>query len=125
MKPAHEMPVDPDSDFGIVMAPVDGKGTWAAVKELRAALRKLRPDRSAHVVFIDALDGDGRPVSLPDPGVAVLVVGYSLTPESPSAIRSKYTLGSGTPAESLSRLSPQATRNSPGPSVATPLYSPM
>jgi hypothetical protein len=81
MKPAPEMPVAPESDFGIIMAPVNGRGTWAALKELRTALRKLRPDGSARVIFIDALDGDGKAVNLREPGVAAIVLGYSVQPD--------------------------------------------
>lgn len=78
MEARSELPEAPEPEFGIVMAPVNGKGTWAALKELRAALRDLRPDGSAQVVFVDALDGEGKAVSLHDPGVAALVLGYTL-----------------------------------------------
>lgn len=80
MQAMSEVPEAPEPEFGIVMAPVNGKGTWAALKELRAALRNLRPDGSAHVLFVDALDGEGKAVSLQDPGVAALVLGYRLSP---------------------------------------------
>ncbi|MGH9197246.1 MAG: hypothetical protein ACRD1T_16095 [Acidimicrobiia bacterium] len=73
------MPIDPEADFGVLMAPVNGRGTWAALKELRAALRSLRPGRSGKVLFVDALDGEGKAVALHDPGVAALVLGYRFT----------------------------------------------
>ncbi len=74
---------DPESEtsgpeFGILMAPVNGRGTWAALKELRAGLRNLRPHGSAKVLFVDALNDQGKAVSLQDPGVVALVLGYSL-----------------------------------------------
>lgn len=68
-----------EDDFGILMAPVNGKGTWGALKELRAALRDLRPRGSAHVLFIDALDDGGKAVDLHDRRVAALVVGYRIS----------------------------------------------
>ncbi len=71
---------DQQADFGIVTAPVNGKGTWGALKKLRAALRDLRTDGTAQVIFVDALDGDGRAVSMHDPHVAALVLGYRLRP---------------------------------------------
>lgn len=67
-----------EPEFGILMAPVNGRGTWAALKELRATLRNLLPGGSARVVFVDALDGEGKAVELHDPGVAALVLGYRL-----------------------------------------------
>ena len=70
----------PDIDFGIVRAPVNGKGTWGALKRLRAALREVSPDGSTEVIFIDALDGEGRAVSLHDPHVAAIVLGYRVRP---------------------------------------------
>jgi len=75
---------DPDAtepEFGILMAPVNGRGTWAALKELRATLRNLRSGGSVRVLFVDALDGDGKAVELHDPGVAALVLGYGSTRE--------------------------------------------
>ena len=70
----------PDTDFGIMTAPVNGKGTWGALKALRASLRALGPGVSTEVIFVDALDGDGRAVPLHDPGVAALVLGYRMRP---------------------------------------------
>lgn len=75
---------DQDTDFGILTAPVNGKGTWGALKALRASLRDL--GSATEVIFIDALDGEGRAVSLHDPRVAALVLGYKLSPRS--AVRS-------------------------------------
>ena len=65
-----------ETDFGIVTAPVNGKGTWGALKALRASLRELRLDGSTEVIFIDALDGEGRAIALHDPNVVALVLGY-------------------------------------------------
>jgi hypothetical protein len=76
MKPANEKSEAPEVDFGILTAPVNGKGTWGALKQLRAALRDLRSDGTAQVIFVDALDADGRAVSIEDSGVAALVLGY-------------------------------------------------
>ncbi|MGH2712275.1 MAG: hypothetical protein ACRDH9_13885 [Actinomycetota bacterium] len=78
MQATAELPEGPEPEFGILMAPVNGRGTWAALKELRAALRALRPDGSPQVLFVDALDDQGRAVNLQDPGAAALVLGYSL-----------------------------------------------
>jgi hypothetical protein len=65
--------------FGILMAPVNGKGTWSALKELRKGLSDLRPQGSPKVLFVDALDGEGKAVSLQDSGVVALVLGYTLS----------------------------------------------
>jgi hypothetical protein len=80
MKPELENADTPEVDFGILTAPVNGKGTWEALKKLRAALRDARVDATAQVIFVDALDGEGRAVSLHDPHVAALVLGYRLRP---------------------------------------------
>lgn len=75
--------VEPEAgerEFGILMAPVDARGTWAALKELRAALRALRPEGAANLLFIDALGKDGKACNLQDPNVTALVIGYSLKP---------------------------------------------
>jgi len=82
MQAMAELPEDPEAtepEFGILMAPVNGRGTWAALKELRAALRGLGRNGSAKVLFVDALDGEGKAVSLQDPAAAALVLGYTLT----------------------------------------------
>jgi hypothetical protein len=68
-----------EKDFGILMAPVNGKGTWGALQELRAALRDLRAQGSARVLFIDALDDGGKAVDLRDRRVAALVLGYTIS----------------------------------------------
>lgn len=82
-EPEAEEPSEAEeSEFGILMAPVNGRGTWAALKELRAALRKLRPEATPKVIFVDALDEDGKAVDVQDPGVAALVLGYRITPDS-------------------------------------------
>jgi hypothetical protein len=81
MQAMAELPEGPEPEFGILMAPVNGRGTWAALKELRAALRDLGPNGSAKVLFVDALDDRGRAVSLQDAGAAALVLGYSLYPD--------------------------------------------
>ena len=82
MKPELENAHAPEVDFGILTAPVNGKGTWGALKKLRSALRDLRADGTAQVIFVDALDGEGRAVSLHDPHVAAIVLGYRFRPAS-------------------------------------------
>ncbi len=77
-EPELREPEPEGPQFGILMAPVNGRGTWAALKELRAALRALRPAGSPQVLFVDALDKDGKAVAVQDAGVAALVLGYSL-----------------------------------------------
>ena len=75
---ATEEPREPN--LGILMASVDESGTWAALKQLRAGLRRLRKGGALKVLFIDALDRDGKVVGIQDPGVAALVLGYSASP---------------------------------------------
>lgn len=67
-----------EAEFGVLMAPVNGKGTWAALKELRASLRKLGSNGSARVIFVDALDGKGKAVELHDSAAVAIVLGYRL-----------------------------------------------
>ena len=77
-----ELP-EPDSsppEFGVLMAPVGGEGTWAALKELRAGLRDLRAQGTPKVLFIDALDEGGKVVAPHDSGAVAVVLGYTLSP---------------------------------------------
>jgi hypothetical protein len=79
--PEHSEPESerPEQGFGILMASVNGKGTWATLKELRKGLSTLRPQGSPKVLFVDALNEEGRVVSPQDPGVVALVLGYTLS----------------------------------------------
>lgn len=80
MERTHQDRTPREPEFGVLMAPVDGQGTWAVLKDLREKLRALRSDGSPQVIFIDALDGEGRAVGARDPAVAALVLGYRLDP---------------------------------------------
>lgn len=84
IQPVPKTPEDPESDFGILILPVDGRGTWAAFKGLRGALRDLGLDASTRVLFVKALDDEGRAVGVQDPRGAALVVGYALRPSQSS-----------------------------------------
>ena len=63
---------------GVVFISVNGRGVWGALRDARKKLRELRVESTPRMVFVQAMDGDGRAVTLLDPRVAALMVGYRL-----------------------------------------------
>ena len=63
---------------GVLFAPVNGGGVWGALRDARGRLRGLRGEGVPRVVFVQAVDGDARAVTLLDPSAAALMVGYRL-----------------------------------------------
>lgn len=63
---------------GVVFAAVDGHGVWGALRDARGKLRTLGSKGAPRMVFVRAIDDDGRGVALLDPSASALIVGYQL-----------------------------------------------
>ena len=62
---------------GMLLAPVAGRGTWGALRDLHETMAGLRRDGLApELTFVYAIAGDGRIVPGRHPDAAVFVLGY-------------------------------------------------
>lgn len=67
---------------GILVAPLTGRGTWGALRDLHETMADLRRDGLApELTFVYALSHDGQIVPGRHPDTAVFVLGYRFLAE--------------------------------------------
>ncbi|MDQ3991322.1 MAG: hypothetical protein M3245_03300 [Actinomycetota bacterium] len=69
---------DDTTTDGLLAAPVESDGIWAAFQALRSGVRVATRGRCARATFVTALDGDGNVVRGREGVAKVLLLGYRL-----------------------------------------------
>jgi hypothetical protein len=71
------VPTAVQTEEGLLLSPIGPRGRWAALRDLRSAMHRLRQAGGDPVLhYVVALSKDGRIVSGRSPEVALFALGY-------------------------------------------------